>query len=328
MADDPELDDLLIEANGSNIHSNNNDVELSNLLDSALKDFAPSQNGANLNYKKESETETKDETLKSDQGFPFLNELMKGFATFTQAKNQSSQNCDPTQEIDFLKDLMKEDPEMMGQFEYLAQAASKVDDTEASQKEFSTSLTSTLSALTQNMESLQGTLSEEGMMTALAGLNLNDRPDEGELRDDISLDGDDDDAGAAAGPSPSFLPMLGGMMKSILSKEVLHPSLQEIAAIYPSWLEENKSTLSDEDFVRFEKQFIIIAEVCRDFEQETESTSEIEKQQRFERVLIHMQKMHELGQPPKELLLKLDPSIETIPGAVPMMPQLEQCCIM
>ena len=50
----------------------------------------------------------------------------------------------------------------------------------------------------------------------------------GELRDDISLDGDDDaDAEAAAsGPSPAFLPMLGGMMKSIMSKEVLHPSLQ------------------------------------------------------------------------------------------------------
>merc|ERR1719447_1820680 len=108
-------------------------------------------------------------------------------------------------------------------------------------------------------------------MTALAGLNLNDRPDEGELRDDISLDGDDD--AAAAGPSPSFLPMLGGMMKSILSKEVLHPSLQEIAAIYPSWLEENKSTLSEEDYVRYEKQYIIISEVCRDFEEETESSA-------------------------------------------------------
>lgn len=51
----------------------------------------------------------------------------------------------------------------------------------------------------------------------------------GELRDDISLDGDEDDAEAAAGasgPSPAFLPMLGGMMRNILSKEVLHPSLQ------------------------------------------------------------------------------------------------------
>merc|ERR1711942_349008 len=156
---------------------------------------------------------------------------------------------------------MKEDPQMLNQFEQLAQAASRVDESESSQKQFSDSLTSTLTALTQNMESLQSNMSEEEMMAALSGLNLsNPRGNEGELRDDISLDGDDDndaDAEAAAsGPSPAFLPMLGGMMKSILSKEVLHPSLQEIANIYPGWLEENKNTLSEEDYVRYEKQYI------------------------------------------------------------------------
>ena len=102
----------------------------------------------------------------------------------------------------------------------------------------------------------------------------------------------------------------------------------EIANIYPSWLEENKETLSDEDYSRFEKQFIIISEVCRDFEDETESSTEDDKQKRFERVLVHMQKMHELGQPPKELLLKLDPSMESNPGGVPLMPQMDQCNVM
>ena len=102
----------------------------------------------------------------------------------------------------------------------------------------------------------------------------------------------------------------------------------EIANIYPGWLEENKNTLSEEDYVRYEKQYIIISEVCRDFEEETESSTEDDKQKRFERVLLHMQNMHELGQPPKELLLKLDPSMATNPGGVPLMPQMDQCSVM
>ena len=59
-------------------------------------------------------------------------------------------------------------------------AACHVDESESSQRQFSDSLTSTLTALTQNMESLQTNLSEEEMMAALSGLNLGaQRPNEG-----------------------------------------------------------------------------------------------------------------------------------------------------
>jgi len=335
MADDPELEDLLGSVEASTMQANKDDSELSQLLDSALKDFTPSQSEKGATEAAASAasatTETGVPSAINDQDFPHLEDLLKGFATFG-AENASSSQPQP-QEMEFLKEFMKEDPQMLHQFEQLAQAACHVDETESSQKQFSDSLTSTLTALTQNMESLQSNLSEEEMMAALSGLNLsNPRGNEGELRDDISLDGDDDNdddaEAAAAGPSPAFLPMLGGMMKSILSKEVLHPSLQEIANVYPGWLEENKETLSDEDYVRFEKQYIIISEVCGDFEEETESSSEDDKQRRFERVLVHMQNMHALGQPPKELLLKLDPTMETNPGGVPLMPQMDQCTVM
>jgi len=341
MAEDPELEDLLgsVEASASQV--NKDDAELSQLLDSALKDFTPSQSEkagggdsaaavAAAAASATSDSADHVPSTASDQDFPHLEDLLKGFATFGAENPSSTSSLPQPQEMDFLKEMMKEDPQMLSQFEQLAQAACHVDESESSQRQFSDSLTSTLTALTQNMESLQTNLSEEEMMAALSGLNLGaQRPNEGELRDDISLDGDDDaDDAAATGPSPAFLPMLGGMMKSILSKEVLHPSLQEIANVYPGWLEENKSTLSDEDYVRFEKQYIIISEVCRDFEEETESSTEDDKQRRFERVLVHMQNMHALGQPPKELLLKLDPTMETNPGGVPLLPQADQCNVM
>lgn len=336
MAEDPDLEDLLSSVDTGATQVRKDDVELSQLLDSALKDFGPSETagdseeGSNVSAAAAAATAAASGPETSNNpDFPNLQELLKGFADFSSESNASSQ---PPPDMEFFKELMKEDPQMIGQFEKLAQAACHVDESENSQRQFSDSLTSTLTALTQNMESLQSNLSEEEMMAALAGLHVGQpKNNEGELRDDISLDGDDDDAEAAAGasgPSPAFLPMLGGMMKSILSKEVLHPSLQEIANIYPTWLEENKKTLSDEDYERFEKQFIIISEVCRDFEDETDDSPEDDRQRRFERVLVHMQKMHELGQPPKELLLKLDPSMETNPGGVPLMPQMDQCSIM
>jgi len=332
MAEDPELEDLLGSVEASASQTNKDDAELSQLLDSALKDFAPSQTeskGESAGAAAAAAAASSQSPSGAGEGdFSHLEDLLKGFASFGAENAASSQP--PPQEMDYLKELMKEDPQMLNQFEQLAQAASRVDESELSQKQFSDSLTSTLTALTQNMESLQSNMSEEEMMAALSGLNLgNPRGNDGELRDDISLDGDDDaEAEDATGPSPAFLPMLGGMMKSILSKEVLHPSLQEIANVYPAWLEENKETLSEEDYVRFEKQYIIISEVCRDFEEETETSAEDEKQRRFERVLLHMQNMHALGQPPKELLLKLDPTMETNPGGVPLMPQMDQCNVM
>jgi len=331
MAEDPELEDLLLSVETGADQAKKDDAELSSLLDSALRDFGPSLPGRSDDGAAAATADSAAEDVSStadENGFPNLQDLLKGFVDFSNETGASSQP--PPPDLEFFKELMKEDPQMMGQFEQLAQAACQVDESENSQRQFSDSLTSTMTALTQNMESLQSNLSEEEMMAALAGLNVGQpRSNDGELRDDISLDGDDDDAEAGAtGPSPSFLPMLGGMMRSILSKEVLHPSLQEIAVIYPSWLEENKETLSDSEFERYEKQYIIISEVCRDFDEETEESPDEDKQRRFERVLIHMQKMHELGQPPKELLLKLDPTMETNPGGVPLMPQMDQCSIM
>ena len=58
-------------------------------------------------------------------------------------------------------------------------AACQIDESENSQKQFSESLTSTLTALTRNMDSLQGNLSEEEMMASLAGLQLGNPGNEG-----------------------------------------------------------------------------------------------------------------------------------------------------
>lgn len=58
-----------------------------------------------------------------------------------------------------------------------------------------------------------------------------------------------------------FLPFMQGMMQSLLSKEVLYPSLKELVDKYPAWLEEKKTSLPAEDLERYQKQLDLMQKV-------------------------------------------------------------------
>lgn len=47
-----------------------------------------------------------------------------------------------------------------------------------------------------------------------------------------------------------FLPFMQGMMQSLLSKEVLYPSLKELVDKYPTWLQENKGKIEPSEYAR------------------------------------------------------------------------------
>ena len=85
MAEDPELDDLLgsVEASGS--QGNKDDAELSQLLDSALKDFAPVQPSKSSPEDQDSATSGPCADVgghvpstASDNDAPHLQELLRG----------------------------------------------------------------------------------------------------------------------------------------------------------------------------------------------------------------------------------------------------------
>jgi hypothetical protein len=47
-----------------------------------------------------------------------------------------------------------------------------------------------------------------------------------------------------------FVPFMQGMMQSLLSKEVLYPSLKDLVDKYPSWLAENKGKIEQSEYDR------------------------------------------------------------------------------
>lgn len=80
-------------------------------------------------------------------------------------------------------------------------------------------------------------------------------------------------------------------MQSLLSAEVLLPSLKEMLEKYPAWLDENKDKISDADKERYTKQQELFKVICTELERETPNDSTEVKNERFKIVLKNMQKV-------------------------------------
>ncbi|KAL0809218.1 hypothetical protein ABMA28_011439 [Loxostege sticticalis] len=146
--------------------------------------------------------------------------------------------------------------------------------------EVSAAISQTLQNLNTNTENLQTPMSEADLANMFSNFNLAEGGQDGNM----------------------FVPFMQGMMQSLLSKEVLYPSLKELVDKYPAWLAENKGKIEQSEYERFEKQLELMQKVCSELEPEQESDPDDVKRKRFETVLELMQKMQDLGQPPTELV--------------------------
>ena len=87
------------------------------------------------------------------------------------------------------------------------------DESAESEQQFSETIQQTLGSLAQNAEDLHGEMSEQDLMRAMSGLGL----------------GAGEEGGSSEQPDMDFMPLMQNMMKNLLSKEVLYPSLKEIS---------------------------------------------------------------------------------------------------
>jgi peroxin-19 len=87
-----------------------------------------------------------------------------------------------------------------------------------------------------------------------------------------------------------LIPMMEGMMQSLLSKDLLYPAIKDMNDRFPDWLADQRPRLSAEDFARYNKQYEKTRLICREFEEEDEGrATEAEKSARFQRVMHLMQ---------------------------------------
>ncbi|XP_063074504.1 peroxisomal biogenesis factor 19 [Engraulis encrasicolus] len=277
------------------------DAELDELLDSALDDFdkanvPPSTSEAASGSNAEDADGNKPPLLEDSQ---FFETLFEG-----EMANQAKEEWEKA-----MAELAQEEPELLQHFQKLSEAAGKVGTDTASQQEFTSCLKDTLSGLAKNADYLQNSgLAGEDLAKTLEGMGL-------------------DDSGEGGGEDGNILPIMQSIMQNLLSKEVLYPSLKEITQKYPDWLSSNKESLSPEEFRRFEQQHKIMGDICSQFERDGDQDSS------FENILELMQKLQDLGQPPKELAGEAPPGLNfdmeslNIPG-VPGAGPADQCSIM
>ncbi|KAM6365117.1 LOW QUALITY PROTEIN: peroxisomal biogenesis factor 19 [Pluvialis apricaria] len=202
-----------------------------------------------------------------------------------------------------MQELAREEPHLVEQFQKLSEAAGRVGGDAASQQEFTSCLKETLSGLARNATDLQSSsASEEELAKALEGLGLEEGDGEG-----------------------SVLPVMRSIMQTLLSKDVLYPSLKEITEKYPEWLRQHGEALPAEQYERYRAQHGVMGRICRQLEDERPGEGEEERRARFETLLDLMQQLQDLGHPPKELAGESPPGLNLeLPGAAGG----EQCRLM
>ncbi|XP_074422827.1 peroxisomal biogenesis factor 19 isoform X1 [Larus michahellis] len=257
------------------------DPELEELLDSALDDFekarpaAPPQPPAPPSGAQPSPSAAAKASLFASQE-KFFQELFEGELA-AQAAAEFEQA---------MQELAREEPHLVEQFQKLSEAAGRVGGDAASQQEFTSCLKETLSGLAKNATDLQSSsASEEELAKALEGLGLEEGDDGG------------------------VLPVMRSIMQSLLSKDVLYPSLKEITEKYPEWLRRHGQALPAEQYERYRAQHGVMGRICRQLEGERPGEGEEERRARFETLLDLMQQLQDLGHPPKELAGESPPGL-------------------
>ncbi|XP_030557135.1 peroxisomal biogenesis factor 19 [Drosophila novamexicana] len=254
--------------------------DLNELLDNALQDFDKSKSGA----KPEKPVATDGTAVAAGEGGDdpdaFFIEQAKILAdrmnTLFGGPDTPSGDIPP----------MPQDPDqIMAGFKKMAEAAAltlsgenTANDDEVSK--YSDSISQALKGLQEGTENLAAPASENDIASMFGSMNL---------------EGGDGDGN-------NFLPFMEGMMQSLLSAEILLPSIKELLEKYPKYLEENDSKLSAEDKDRYQKQFELYKIIEGHLQSEKPDDTATVKREKFRVVLDDMRKLQDYGQPPAEIL--------------------------
>ncbi|XP_035780593.1 peroxisomal biogenesis factor 19-like [Anopheles albimanus] len=283
--------------------SSSRDQELDDLLDSALEDFSKHKDNTSKQASKsdggeagssEQHDDPPTEQLWNEE---FMDEQAKMFEKHMAALFGGGEKVDSEQialgfqrlaEAAGMAVRSEGAPTTVGVDGPAGDAAGGLDPS------ISQSITEALKSMSEGRDNLQAPFSPEDMANMFGNIDLN-----------------------ASGENNAFLPFMQNMMQSLLSAEVLLPSLRDLVEKYPKWLQDNAATVPKEDRERYEKQLVMMKDVCAELEQEKADDSAEVKRERFRVVLEKMQAMQDLGQPPTDLIGDLGPGNLNLPTLDP-----------
>ncbi|XP_017065526.2 LOW QUALITY PROTEIN: peroxisomal biogenesis factor 19 [Drosophila eugracilis] len=255
--------------------------ELDDLLDSCLQDFDKSGAGDSKEKASSDDAANAEGADTSDDPEAFFLEKAQMLAdrmnTLFGGPNTPSGDIPP---------LPQDPDQIMSGFKKMAEAAALTlsgenSATDEDVSKYSDSISQALKGLQEGSENLTAPASENDIASMFGSLNLE---------------------GAGDGDGNMFLPFMEGMMQSLLSAEILLPSIRELLEKYPKYLEENEGKLSAEDKERYLKQMELYKVIEGHLQSEKPDDSAAVKREKFRVVLDDMRKLQDFGQPPLEIL--------------------------
>ncbi|EDW80212.1 uncharacterized protein Dwil_GK21085, isoform A [Drosophila willistoni] len=261
-----------------------NGDELNDLLDSALQDFDKGKDGESGSAKQE-KAKTTDVNTDGGEEDPdaFFIEQAK-----VLADRMNTLFGGPDTPCGDVPPLPQDPDQIMAGFKKMAEAAALTlsgenSATDDDVSKYSDSISQALKGLQEGSENLSAPASDNDIASMFGSLNLGG-----------------DGSGEADGNM--FLPFMEGMMQTLLSAEILLPSIKELLEKYPKYLEENDAKLSTEDKERFQKQLELYKIIEGHLQAESPEDSSAVKREKFRVVLDDMRKLQDYGQPPAEIL--------------------------
>eukprot|EP01126_Amoeba_proteus_P025706 TRINITY_DN2556_c0_g1_i5.p1 TRINITY_DN2556_c0_g1~~TRINITY_DN2556_c0_g1_i5.p1 ORF type:complete len:215 (+),score=55.17 TRINITY_DN2556_c0_g1_i5:138-782(+) len=110
----------------------------------------------------------------------------------------------------------------------------------------------------------------------------------------------------------SYKGAMEGMMKQIISKEVLYEPMKDMYDRYPTWLEENKGKLAESEYFNYLKQYGYIEQILYTYDTVGDEGLDV--------VLKLMQEMQGCGQVPLDIVKQLAPDVEFDGNGAPKFP--------
>jgi len=94
---------------------------------------------------------------------------------------------------------------------------------------------------------------------------------------------------------------IDGIMRQLLSKDLMYEPMKQVTEKFPQWLAENKSKLSEEEYIRYGTQYQYFQRILHAYDAEPDNIS---------RLLELMQDIQQYGQPPSDIIKELAPDLD------------------
>lgn len=104
--------------------------------------------------------------------------------------------------------------------------------------------------------------------------------------------------------------LMDGLMKQLMSKDIMYEPVKAICDKYPEWLAENEDKIPKADYTSYGKQYQVMQRIVAVFETEPDN---------YDRLVQLMAEMQDLGQPPAEIVKALAPGLNFSKDGVPQM---------